>query len=191
MGSLAPFEWLTDFEGLKATLEGVYKLCKHHSPVLSIGCGTSRLGERLLDLNFKDVHEIDISPTLIAHRKAAKNGVKYDCCDCRTLSHFRPESHYYLIIDKGTIDALLCGENGRNDVTRTVSEVYKALQPGGVFVCVSHAAPESRLDLFEGRGWSVRHQELARQTPQGPVSPSVTTSPAFVYCCVKPLPSKN
>eukprot|EP00983_Pelagomonas_calceolata_P067403 1149468-Pelagomonas_calceolata.AAC.1 len=44
-----------------------------------------------------------------------------------------------------------CGERDTEDSEEMLAEVYKVLQPGGVYLQLTHAEPCSRLRLHEGK----------------------------------------
>jgi EEF1A lysine methyltransferase 4 len=48
-----------------------------------------------------------------------------------------PDSHFDAVIDKGTLDSLLCGEGTTAATGRYASEISRILKPGGSFVVVS------------------------------------------------------
>jgi hypothetical protein len=50
---------------------------------------------------------------------------------------------------QGTLDALLCADDAEVAAAKAVSEISRVLVSGGVFVMVSHAAPEHREPLLK------------------------------------------
>lgn len=68
-----------------------------------------------------------------------------DICDMSSL-----ESNFFdLIIDKSTIDALLCGDNSFANVARMLKEAQRVLKQGGQYFVISYGKPESRAFHFE------------------------------------------
>ncbi len=67
--------------------------------------------------------------------------------DVRALD-FQGE-RFDLIVDKGTLDAILCGDDSEVAAAKSISEISRVLLPGGVFLMVSHAAPEYREPLLK------------------------------------------
>jgi hypothetical protein len=49
------------------------------------------------------------------------------------------------VLDKGTLDALLCGDSDVADSAAMLAEVHRLLAPGGSYLMVTSAAPRSRL----------------------------------------------
>merc|ERR1711964_588120 len=80
-----------------------------------------------------------------------------DACD---LSMF-PDDTFSLIVDKGLIDALLCGSDSFTQVSAYMTHTYRVLAPGGVFIVVSHGVPASRTAYFKSKSfeWTVDHKK--------------------------------
>jgi EEF1A lysine methyltransferase 4 len=77
-----------------------------------LGCGNSIISEELYDRGFKCVYNNDISSEVIlqmAERNADKRPeLIWDVMDVREMTY---DSNFFdIIIDKSTIDALLCGD---------------------------------------------------------------------------------
>jgi hypothetical protein len=49
------------------------------------------------------------------------------------------------VLDKGTLDAVLCSSHGTADAAAYINEVYRLLVPGGVFLLISLGQPPARL----------------------------------------------
>lgn len=54
-----------------------------------------------------------------------------------------------LIVDKGTLDSILCADDAEVSAAKAISEIARTLVSGGVFVMVSHAGPEHREALLK------------------------------------------
>mmetsp|Transcript_24007 Transcript_24007/g.32709 ORF Transcript_24007/g.32709 Transcript_24007/m.32709 type:complete len:118 (+) Transcript_24007:220-573(+) len=63
--------------------------------------------------------------------------------DCRDMKMFE-DNFFDLIIDKSTLDCLLCGDKAYMNSALTIRECYRILKPGATMVSVSYAAPEMR-----------------------------------------------
>ena len=55
-----------------------------------------------------------------------------------------PES-FQIVIDKATLDSLVCCEGDQKKVEMMLINVYRMLAPGGHFICASRGAPETRM----------------------------------------------
>jgi hypothetical protein len=77
------------------------------------------------------------------------------------------------IVDKGTIDCVLCGEHAAAAAAGMLSEAWRVLKPGGHYVGISYGTPKSRMPLFTqqpGCAWIIKHYSLSKpinSTPAG------------------------
>jgi SAM-dependent methyltransferase len=76
------------------------------------------------------------------------------------------------IVDKGTIDCVLCGEHAVAATNSMIAEAWRVLKPGGHYVGISYGTPDSRLPLFaqEDCDWEVAHYSVPKpinSTPAG------------------------
>jgi SAM-dependent methyltransferase len=165
-------EWYFDYETLKPLVnELVPTPCYDQSgwSVLEIGCGDKPLLPDLIqDDNFSDMESavaIDYAPALVRQLRLEERerlvalaaeektssalsssspalplGVKYEQADARALGY--ATASFDLVLDKGTIDAMMCSEDeGFDNARRICSEAARVLKVGGCFVVVSHMAP--------------------------------------------------
>ncbi len=49
-----------------------------------------------------------------------------------------------MVIDKSTIDALLCGDLSFTNVCAMMNEIQRVLTVGGIYLCVTYGTAESR-----------------------------------------------
>eukprot|EP00966_Prymnesium_polylepis_P142229 3284359-Prymnesium_polylepis.1 len=66
------------------------------------------------------------------------------------------DGSFNAVIDKATLDSILCGEGGAESGARLLSEVARVLKPGGVFVLLSNAPPKQRMPMLEKPQYSWR-----------------------------------
>jgi RAT1-interacting protein len=68
------------------------------------------------------------------------------------------------IIDKGTIDCVLCGEHAVVATSTMLSEAWRVLKPKGHYIGISYGAPDCRLPLFaqEDCTWRVAHYSVPK-----------------------------
>ena len=50
-----------------------------------------------------------------------------------------------LVIDKSTIDALLCGDYSFLNVALMTKEIQRVLKTGGIYMIISYGQPENRV----------------------------------------------
>lgn len=75
-------------------------------------------------------------------RHKDKKGLTWNVMNVSTLSY--PDQQFDAVVDKGTMDSILCGENSTRNASRYCSEVARVLKPGGCFFIVSYGVPENR-----------------------------------------------
>jgi SAM-dependent methyltransferase len=57
--------------------------------------------------------------------------------------------------EKGPLDAILSGDRSTENARKYLNEVYRVLQPGGVFMCVSYRNIEHRLRHLQNFEWNI------------------------------------
>lgn len=80
-----------------------------------------------------------------------------------------PAGRFGGVVDKGTLDAILCGDESTANARRLCEHVARVLRPGGVYVVVSYGPPENRLGYLEDAafGWKVAHTAVAKPVISG------------------------
>ena len=53
------------------------------------------------------------------------------------------------VIDKGTLDSVLCGDNSVPNAQKMISEIFRVLVPGGHYICITYGDPEHRKKFLE------------------------------------------
>lgn len=73
-----------------------------------------------------------------------------------------PDASFDAVVDKGTLDAIICGDESTCKPDQVLSEVNRVLKKGGVYICVSFGMPEYRMDYFQAPTlkWKVVHVPL-------------------------------
>lgn len=161
------FDWYQRYSALK---EFIPQYIRKGDTILVSGCGNSRLSEELYDDGFLNVINIDISKTVIAAmaaRTADKKGMTWQVMNCTALAF--ADATMDAVLDKGTLDSLLCGENSTANVSHTCAEVSRVLRPGGNFIIVSYGTPENRLSYLENDAykWRVTVHTIAKPAITG------------------------
>ena len=67
--------------------------------------------------------------------------------DVTDMHQFQNEQ-FNFIIDKGTLDSILCGENSIPLVDKMIKEVYRLLATNGVYYCISYGDEDHRKTFF-------------------------------------------
>ncbi|XP_017221297.2 uncharacterized protein LOC108198027 [Daucus carota subsp. sativus] len=104
----------------------------------------------MVDDGYEDVVNIDISSVAIEtmrERNFNRPQLKYLKMDVRNMSVFQSDS-FAAVIDKGTLDSLLCGHNSRENAAKMLREVARVLKANGVYILITYGAPTYRLHLL-------------------------------------------
>ena len=145
----------------------------------------------MYDEGYKHITNNDISPICIKSMKRRNDKVrpmmKWDVMDIREMS-YRDES-FDLIIDKSTIDALLCGSQAHLNVALMMKECQRVLKTGGVYVAISYGGPENREHHLTrpNLGFDVRIYKIERAAQENPDPRGAKAQPTvhYVYVCIK------
>ncbi|KAJ4873654.1 S-adenosyl-L-methionine-dependent methyltransferases superfamily protein [Raphanus sativus] len=152
-----PFDWYQSYTSL-SPLINLYAPNRPH-PVLVIGCGNSAFSEGMVDDGYEDVISIDISSVVIdamVKKYSDRPRLKYLKMDVRDMKAFGDGS-FDAVIDKGTLDSILCGSNSRQHSTQMLEEVWRVLKDKGVYILITYGAPDYRLRLFkDSRSWTTK-----------------------------------
>ena len=63
------------------------------------------------------------------------------------------------VIDKATLDAIICGDEAVCNPDKVISEIYRVLKNNGVYICITYGVPEARMDYFQNpeQKWKITH----------------------------------
>jgi len=143
-----PFDWYQRFAGVK---DVITQFVGPESNILNIGCGNSRMSEEMYDEGYQHITNIDISPIVVKAMqekyKDKEATMKYVTMDARAMDF--KDGTFDCVIDKGTLDSILCGESSVANAKKTLSEIYRVLVPNGVYIMISYGAPDHRLHYLK------------------------------------------
>lgn len=176
------FDWYQSYAGLQELLASSVP---KDGRVLMAGCGNSRLSEEMAEDGYANIVNVDISGTVIdlmRERTSDVPQVSFEVMDMCELSY--EDESIDAVVDKGTLDSLLCGENSDAQVKAMLDEVARTLKAGGVYFVVSYGWPETRLSYLQNEAlpWAVDVHTVQK--------PEVATSKGgsgvhYVYVCRK------
>ncbi|KAK4787081.1 hypothetical protein SAY86_010914 [Trapa natans] len=139
------FDWYQRYSDLRPFVR-MY-MPSYSSRVLMVGCGNALMSEDMVKDGYKDIVNIDISFVVIdMMRRKCKYipQLKYMQMDVRDMSFF-PDESFDSIIDKGTLDSLMCGSDARISAPRMLGEVSRLLKPGGIYMMITYGDPNIRM----------------------------------------------
>ena len=130
--------------------------------VLLVGCGTSTMPIELYDLREGNTRVVclDYSEPCVEQLKASwtegRGNMTFVCGDATRLKEVdfaQGNGKFDAIIDKGLIDALMCGESWDRDVERLLSSAAAILKPSiGEYLLVSYKLTTSTKEFLEEVG---------------------------------------
>lgn len=155
------FEWFCDFDQMESKVKAAVP--DVGARVLVIGCGSSRLSGAMYDAGYESVTSIDISDVVIGQMQRIykdKPKMQWAVMDARMMS-FEANS-FDFIIDKGTMDSLICGAHGEASALKLHHSIHKVLAPSGVYINVTYGEPAERMKHFNRPdfSWVTEHSTL-------------------------------
>ena len=153
-------EWLLPYEGvLRGTLHEHLAHLPRSAPVLELGCGTSSMAAQLHADGWSNVLAVDLSRTAVDAARARDEapGLRFAVADARDLSPVLSDGSVAAIVDKGTLDAICCGEGFDYEARRVGASLTRALRPDGVWCCISLMPPAVVLPLLQREEWAELH----------------------------------
>uniref|UniRef100_A0A804LTQ0 Methyltransferase domain-containing protein n=1 Tax=Zea mays TaxID=4577 RepID=A0A804LTQ0_MAIZE len=82
--------------------------------------------------------------------------------DVKNMSDFESGS-FDAVIDKGTLDSLMCGQNSQENATKMLEEVNRILKENGVYMLITYGDPSYRLRLLKDmEKWTVKLHVIER-----------------------------
>jgi ubiquinone/menaquinone biosynthesis C-methylase UbiE len=178
------FDWYQGYSGIKDILA---QYLKKSDNIMHAGAGNSLLTEEMFNDGYTTMVNVDISRVVIdqmieLHRdKSSITWVQMNVCALEM-----PDASLDAIIDKGTADALLCGEGSNRNAAEMCAEASRVLKADGVYIIISYGLPDNRLSYFEGTGdygWTIKVHMVPKTV--GTATPGDPESFHYIYCCKK------
>ncbi|CAM8970710.1 unnamed protein product [Rhodiola kirilowii] len=138
------FDWYQRYSSLRPFIR---KYVATSSRVLMVGCGNAVISEDMVNDGYEDITNIDISSVAIDLMRAKYEltpQLKYLQMDVRDMSFFSDDT-FDSIIDKGTLDSLMCGSSAILSSTQMLGEVCRLLKPGGIYMLITYGDPTVRM----------------------------------------------
>ena len=149
-----PFDWYQEYSGIKDIIS---QYMTKSDKILNIGCGNSKLSADLSEEGYEDITNIDFSNKVISIMeekcKAKYPKMSFKVMDVLDMKEIQTGS-FNTVIDKGTLDSVLCGDNSVPNAQKMISEVFRVLVPGGHYICITYGDPEHRKKFLETQQWA-------------------------------------
>ncbi|GAB5033170.1 protein kinase domain protein, partial [Nannochloropsis oceanica] len=190
-----PFDWYQKYSALKEFL-GLY--IRKNDAVLVAGAGNSSLSEEMYQEGITNITNVDISRVVVDQMQERHRGVTsmvWQEMDMCALDF--GDASFNVVLDKGTMDSILCGKGSITNVTSMCMEVSRVLKSEGIFIIVSYGIPSNRLQYLqeERYKWRVSVHSVPKPSVTVSSSSSSTTSDAadptdagsvhYIYICQK------
>lgn len=151
----------------------------HSGKSLVIGCGNSTMSFEMASEGFEDIYNIDISSTVIEQMKEKykeMKQLKWEVMDCTNMKY--NDNTFQSIFDKGTIDAILCNEDLKTQISKLLKEIYRVLKKNGRFYSITFGSPSNRLEFLklEKLDWYLYPPISLRYEKEG-----VRSSKTYIY----------
>jgi ubiquinone/menaquinone biosynthesis C-methylase UbiE len=92
--------------------------------------------------------------------------------DVMDMNEFK-NGEFNVVVDKGTLDSLLCGDNSEPNAIKMLNEIHRVLTHNGVYICITYGAEESRLKYFvkyiliqKNLEWDIQVHKVAKPSSQ-------------------------
>nr|XP_043637179.1 eEF1A lysine and N-terminal methyltransferase [Erigeron canadensis] len=167
--STTTFDWYQKYESLSPLLHlYIPTSTSTRRRVLVVGCGNSAFSEGMSKDGYTDIVNIDISSVVIeAMQKKYSDSphLKYIEMDVRDMKAFENNS-FDAVIDKGTLDSLLCGLNSKQNAAKMLEEVDRVLKKEGVYILITYGIPAYRICLLkESHSWAIKLHVIDKYLP--------------------------
>jgi len=131
--------------------------------------------------SFASVLSVDYSPVAIERQQARllrlsqartpwAPRLSYARADARRMPQFADGAFGGGVLDKGALDALLCGDDADEAACEMLTEVWRVLASGGAYVMITSAAPAGRRRLLptqEARAAAAAEARAAAEEERG------------------------
>lgn len=160
---VGPFDWYQRYSSLRPF---VRKYIPTSSRVLVVGCGNAVMSEDMVNDGYEKIMNVDISHVVIDMMRRKYEHVpelQYMHMDVRDMSFF-PDDSFDSVIDKGTLDSLMCGTNAPISASQMLGEVSRVLKPGGIYMLITYGDPTVRMPHLNRAvyGWKIELYNIPR-----------------------------
>ncbi len=105
-----------------------------------VGCGNSPMSADMHSDGFTSILSMDYSHIVISQMRRRYPHLDWQIMDCKDIP--LPDACMDCIVDKGTLDALLCGDDSFASAHQMLSELHRVLAPEGVLFIITYGQPQ-------------------------------------------------
>tara|TARA_A100001015_G_C14868345_1_gene663293 strand:+ start:221 stop:979 length:759 start_codon:yes stop_codon:yes gene_type:complete len=144
----SPFDWLLEYKHFKEA--GMTSFFRKNDMFVMLGCGSARFSSEMYDDGYENIYNIDLSQVVI-NDEQAKNAhrvnMHYDVMDVQNLDF--DDEQFDVSIDKSTMDCLFCCSGSTHIISNMMTEAWRTLKPGGLFMTISLHEEEKVLPYIQ------------------------------------------
>ena len=179
------YDWLLPYSSLRSILLPRIQN-RHDAEILMLGCGNSRLSEELYKEGFRNVTNMDFSPIVVDQMSMRYSVFSEMDFLVKDVCEPYDSDVYDLIIDKGTFDCILTGENSFQRAGFLLQNACRGLKGGGSYCMVSHGMPDTRIGYLKSKAlpWAIEHTKV-QKTRLEQFSSLEASQYHYVYICTK------
>lgn len=134
-------------------LEEIADKIPMNSKCLMIGTGLSHLPATVLERQNAAITLQDSSKTCIEQlRDRYGDTMEYAVGDATVLSSYIEEATFDIVVDKGLMDAIFCGEGWNAPIASLLEEASRVLKTGGMYLLVGYKLPPSTQEYLVKAG---------------------------------------
>ncbi|CAL0329418.1 unnamed protein product [Lupinus luteus] len=168
------FDWYQRYSSLRPFIRSF--ISPLSSRILIVGCGNAAMSEDMVKDGYQDIMNVDISSVAIQMMATKYHHIpqlKYMQMDVRDMSFFSDDS-FDAVIDKGTLDSLMCGTDAPISAAQMLGEVSRLLKPGGTYMLITYGDPTVRMPHLSRPvyNWKITLYNIPRPGFQKPGSSS-------------------
>ncbi|KAL3580093.1 hypothetical protein D5086_017928 [Populus alba] len=161
------FDWYQHYSSLRPF---VRRYIPTSSRVLMVGCGNALMSENMVEDGYENITNIDISSVAIDIMRRKYEHVhqlNYMEMDARDMSFF-PDKSFDAVVDKGTLDSLMCGSDASISSVRMLGEIDSSIYfPEGTMEvsCKAYASGSILSDVTNDIScvWSTKTESKSAQ----------------------------
>eukprot|EP00440_Ansanella_granifera_P062970 gb/GFBE01068283.1/.p1 GENE.gb/GFBE01068283.1/~~gb/GFBE01068283.1/.p1 ORF type:complete len:317 (+),score=56.45 gb/GFBE01068283.1/:1-951(+) len=164
-------DWYMGYARLRDIFKAEFPTPSSEPEILDVGSGMSEVPACLFNDGWQFVTAIDSSAEAVRLAKshpqhASKHEMQFLQMDVCSLDF--PDECFDVVLDKATFDTLVSSSIAEIRSEAMLSEVFRVLKPGGIYLMVSHSGPARRLRYLAKdarRPWKVELARLPRPKP--------------------------